>query len=76
MVSSYITKTELNDILQELPPSSCHMRLGVVQHQEGPGGLDKRSEDFILMPNGTQCAVAHPVKVCQSLLRFGSSDHH
>lgn len=56
--------------------SSTRRVPGPTAPAQGPGGLDKRSEDFILMPNGTQCAVAHPVKVCQSLLRFGSSDHH
>ncbi|KAI4885571.1 hypothetical protein NFI96_007362, partial [Prochilodus magdalenae] len=62
----------------ELPAYSCHMRPGIVVHQEEPRthctsiGSDKGSEDFIPMPNSSQepvtsvtCAQVKPALICE-----------
>ncbi len=50
-------------IIQELPAHSCHMRPGIVVHQEQPRthctsvGSDNGSKDFILIPNDSHGAI-------------------
>lgn len=60
-------------ILQELLAYTCHMRQGIIMHQEEPKtsctseGSDNGSKDLISVPNVGQGAIIYSVQVCASL---------